>query len=131
MRARRSRWAAAADRGWRGGGAGTGTQPAGQSKNGAVDAGTLRVEARLVNVAVNVVDAHGAPVGGFEKKDFALFEDGREQTVAVFEREATSPLSIVLAIDASETVVTSERLEREAAKHFVKTRSCGRRTRSA
>ena len=98
---------------------GTGTQPAGQSKNGAVDAGTLRVEARLVNVAVNVVDAHGAPVGGFEKKDFALFEDGREQTVAVFEREATSPLSIVLAIDASETVVTSERLEREAAKHFV------------
>ena len=98
---------------------GTGTQPVGQSKNGGIDAGTLRVEARLVNVAVNVVDAHGAPVGGFEKKDFALFEDGREQTVAVFEREATSPLSIVLAIDASETVVTSERLEREAAKHFV------------
>ena len=98
---------------------GTGAQPVGQSKNGGIDAGTLRVEARLVNVAVNVVDAHGTPVGGFEKKDFALFEDGREQTVAVFEREATSPLSIVLAIDASETVVTSERLEREAAKHFV------------
>ena len=98
---------------------GTGTQPVGQSKNGGIDAGTLRVEARLVNVVVNVVDAHGAPVGGFEKQDFALFEDGREQTVAVFEREATSPLSIVLAIDASETVVTSERLEREAAKHFV------------
>jgi Ca-activated chloride channel family protein len=83
------------------------------------DAGTLRVKARLVNVAVNVVDAHGAPVGGFEKKDFQLFEDGTPQTVAIFEREATSPLSIVLAIDASETVVTSERLEREAAKHFV------------
>ena len=98
---------------------GTGAQTAGASKNGGIDAGTIRVQARLVNVAVNVVDEHGAPVGGFEKKDFALFEDGREQTVAVFEREATSPLSIVLAIDASETVVTSERLEREAAKHFV------------
>ena len=97
----------------------TGVQPVGASRDRGIDAGTLRVEARLVNVAVNVVDAHGAPVGGFEKKDFALFEDGREQTVAVFEREATSPLSIVLAIDASETVVTSERLEREAAKHFV------------
>jgi len=99
---------------------GTGAQPAVPLKNGGIDAGTIRVEARLVNVAVNVVDEHGAPVGGFEKKDFALFEDGREQTVAVFEREATSPLSIVLAIDASETVVTSERLEREAAKHFVR-----------
>jgi Ca-activated chloride channel homolog len=99
---------------------GTGAQPAGTLKNGGLDAGTIRVEARLVNVAVNVVDEHGAPVGGFEKKDFALFEDGREQTVAVFDREATSPLSIVLAIDASETVVTSERLEREAAKHFVR-----------
>ncbi len=98
---------------------GTASPPVGQSKNGGIDAGTLRVEARLVNVAVNVVDAHGAPVGGFEKKDFALFEDGQEQTVAVFEREATSPLSIVLAIDASETVVTSERLERDAAKRFV------------
>jgi Ca-activated chloride channel family protein len=99
---------------------GTAAQTADTSKNGVVDAGTIRVQARLVNVAVNVVDEHGAPVGGFEKKDFALFEDGREQTVAVFEREATSPLSIVLAIDASETVVTSERLEREAAKHFVR-----------
>ena len=98
---------------------GAASQPVGTLKNGGSDVGTLRVKARLVNVAVNVVDAHGAPAGGFEKKDFQLFEDGREQTVAVFEREATSPLSIVLAIDASETVVTSERLEREAAKHFV------------
>jgi len=82
--------------------------------------GTIRVESRLVNVALNVVDAHGAPVGGFEKKDFQLFEDGKPQTIAVFEREASSPLSIVLAIDSSETVLTSNRLEREAAKHFVR-----------
>ncbi|HXE08661.1 MAG TPA: VWA domain-containing protein [Acidobacteriaceae bacterium] len=81
---------------------------------------TIRVKSRLVNVALNVVDAHGAPVGGFEKQDFKLFEDGQEQKIAVFEREATSPLSIVLAIDTSETVMTSERLEREAAKHFVR-----------
>jgi Ca-activated chloride channel family protein len=81
---------------------------------------TIRVQTRLVNVALNVVDAHGAAVGGFEKKDFQLFEDGKPQTIAVFEREATSPLSIVLAIDSSETVMTSDRLEREAAKHFVR-----------
>jgi Ca-activated chloride channel family protein len=94
---------------------GGGVQPV----NRGSDAGTLRVETRLVNAAVNVVDAHGAPVGGFVRQDFQIFEDGKPQTIAVFDREATSPLSIVLAIDASETVVTSERLEREAAKHFV------------
>jgi Ca-activated chloride channel homolog len=83
------------------------------------DVATIRVRTRLVNVALNVVDAKGSPVGGFEKKDFQLFEDGKAQTIAVFEREATSPLSIVLAIDSSETVMTSDRLERQAAKHFV------------
>lgn len=81
---------------------------------------TIRVRTRLVNVALNVVDAHGTPVGGFDKKDFQIFENGKPQAIAVFEREATSPLSIVLAIDSSETVLTSERLEREAAKHFVR-----------
>ena len=94
---------------------GAGAQPAGTERN----AGTIRVETRLVNVALNVVDAHGTPVGGFEKKDFELFESGKPQPIAVFEREATSPLSIVLAIDVSDTVLTSERLEKEAAKHFV------------
>ena len=94
---------------------GAGAQPAGTERN----AGTIRVETRLVNVALNVVDAHGTPVGGFEKKDFELFENGKPQTIAVFDREATSPLSIVLAIDVSDTVLTSERLEKEAAKHFV------------
>ena len=84
------------------------------------DTGTIRVQARLVDVALNVVDAKGAPIGGFEKKDFQLFEDGKPQTIAVFEREATSPLSIVLAIDSSMTVLTSDRLEKEAAKHFVR-----------
>jgi Ca-activated chloride channel family protein len=83
-------------------------------------AATIRVRTRLVNVALNVVDAHGTPVGGFDKKDFQIFENGKPQPIAVFEREATSPLSIVLAIDSSETVLTSERLEREAAKHFIR-----------
>jgi Ca-activated chloride channel homolog len=90
-----------------------------QPVNRGGEVGTIHVETRLVNVALNVVDDHGAPVGGFEKQDFQLFEDGKPQTIAVFERESASPLSIVLAIDASETVLTSARLEREAAKHFV------------
>jgi Ca-activated chloride channel homolog len=105
-----------------GGKAGSSAQGDGEQQpvNRGAPVGTIHVKSRLVNVALNVVDSHGAPVGGFEKSDFRLFEDGQEQKIAVFEREATSPLSIVLAIDTSETVMTSERLEREAAKHFVR-----------
>jgi Ca-activated chloride channel homolog len=80
---------------------------------------TIKVQTRLVNVALNVVDAKGVPVGGLGKDDFQILEDGRVQKIAIFEKETTTPLSIVLAIDTSESVLTNERLEKEAAKHFV------------
>jgi Ca-activated chloride channel family protein len=80
---------------------------------------TIRVETRLVNVAVNVVDGKGAPVAGLQKDDFEILEDGKPQKVAYFERESSTPLSIVLAIDGSESVLRNERLEKNAAKHFV------------
>lgn len=80
---------------------------------------TIHVQTRLVNVAVNVVDAKGSPVGGLAREDFEVLEDGKPQKIAIFEKEATTPLSIVLAIDASESVLRDEHLEKEAAKHFV------------
>lgn len=80
---------------------------------------TIRVETRLVNVAVNVVDAHGAPVADLTRDDFQIAEDGRPQKIAFFEKESSTPLSIVLAIDASESVFGNKRLEQNAARHFV------------
>ncbi len=85
------------------------------------DVATIRVESRLVNVAVNVADATGAPIGGLGREDFRISEDGKAQTIAFFERESSTPLSIVLAIDASESVLRNEGLEKKAAKQFVKT----------
>ena len=81
---------------------------------------TIRVRTRLVNVALNVVDTKGAPVTGLERGDFEVSEDGKPQKIAVFEKESATPLSIVLAIDASESVLRNEGLEKSAAKHFVK-----------
>jgi Ca-activated chloride channel family protein len=81
----------------------------------------IRVESRLVPVAVNVVDATGAPVGGLTVDDFEVFEDNKPQKISVFDRESTTPLEIVLLIDASESVFSDERLEKDAAKSFVKT----------
>lgn len=80
---------------------------------------TIKVETRLVNVAVNVTDAHGAPVPDLIQTDFQISEDDHPQKIAFFEKESTTPLSIVLALDTSESVFNNERLEKEAAKHFV------------
>jgi Ca-activated chloride channel family protein len=81
---------------------------------------TLRVESRLVSVALNVVDEHGAPVPGLKQDDFELTEDGRPQKIANFDTESTTPLQIVLAFDASESTFIDEHLEHEAARSFVK-----------
>ncbi len=81
---------------------------------------TIKVQSRLVPIALNVVDEHGSPVGGLAAEQFELAEDGKAQKIAIFDRESVTPLSIVLAIDGSESVMTDDRLEREAAKQFVK-----------
>ncbi|HEU4983424.1 MAG TPA: hypothetical protein VFT88_12145, partial [Acidobacteriaceae bacterium] len=44
----------------------------------------IHVNVRLVNVFVNVTDAHGAPVPGLTQKDFALSEDGHPQKITYF-----------------------------------------------
>lgn len=80
----------------------------------------ITVESRLVNVALNVVDENGAPVGGLTKDDFELSEDGKPQKIAVFEKESSTPLSIVIAMDASESVLSDRNLERDAARKFLK-----------
>ena len=81
---------------------------------------TLRVETRLVNLPLNVVDEKGVPVAGLERDDFEILEDGKLQKIAIFEKESVAPLSIVLSIDASESVLRDERLEKDAAKHFLR-----------
>ena len=91
-------------------------QPAAQQS--ADGAPVLRVETRLVNVPVNVVDAHGVAVSGLSQDDFVVKEDGRSQKIAIFEREASTPLSIVMAVDTSGSVFSQFKTEREAAKRF-------------
>ena len=62
---------------------------------------TLKVNVKLVNVFATVTDAGGAPVSTLKQDDFQIFEDGKPQKIAVFQRESELPLSIVMAIDTS------------------------------
>src|SRR5580693_5169031 len=81
---------------------------------------TLKVDVKLVNVYVTVTDAHGAPVAGLKKDNFALQEDGRQQTISVFDKESALPLSIALAIDTSLSTRHDLPLEQASAKRFAK-----------
>jgi len=79
---------------------------------------TIKVDVNLINVFVTVTDDHGAPIGGLTKDNFVLKEDGREQTIKVFDRESALPLSIALAIDTSLSTRHDLPLEQASAKRF-------------
>ncbi len=81
---------------------------------------TLHVNVKLVNVFVNVTDRNGAIAGGLTKDDFAVFEDGRLQTISLFERQSNLPLNLTLAIDTSGSVQKDMSEEQAAARRFAR-----------
>ena len=79
---------------------------------------TIRVNVKLVNVFSTVTNAGGAPVSSLKQEDFQIFEDGKPQKIAVFQRESELPLSIVIAIDCSLSTRNNQRLELDSARRF-------------
>lgn len=80
----------------------------------------LRLDVKLVSLFVNVSDKNGALVGSLTQDDFAVFEDGRPQKIAVFERQSERPLNLTLAIDTSSSTYKDRAIEQAAAKKFVR-----------
>ncbi len=80
--------------------------------------GTVKVDVKLVNVFVTVTDASGAPVPSLQKENFILKEDGRDQKIAIFAKESSLPLSIVLAVDTSLSTRKDLPLELISARKF-------------
>jgi Ca-activated chloride channel family protein len=79
---------------------------------------TLKVDVNLVNVFVTVTDPEGAPVANLRKENFTLRENGKDQKIAVFDRESALPLSIVMEIDTSLSTRKDLPLELRSAKRF-------------
>jgi Ca-activated chloride channel homolog len=64
----------------------------------------LRVNVNLVLVDVTVKDKHGQIIDGLTQKDFAVSEDGTEQTIAHFSRYQL-PLAVALVVDLSGSIM--------------------------
>jgi Ca-activated chloride channel homolog len=80
----------------------------------------LRLDVKLVSLFVNVTDKDGAIVGGLTQEDFKVFEDGRPQKIAIFERQSEMPLALTIAIDTSSSTYKDRAIEQDAAKKFVR-----------
>ncbi len=81
---------------------------------------TLHMDVRLVTVLTSVTDAAGAPVSGLRAQDFAVYDNGQPQKIALFEQQTNVPLNLVLALDTSGSVRKDLGAERDAAKHFAR-----------
>ena len=83
------------------------------------DKDTIKVSVKLVSVFATVTDQSGAPITDLKKDQFTVAEDGVPQNISVFEQESAVPLSIVLQIDASQSVHKDLKLELDSARRFV------------
>jgi len=78
----------------------------------------IKVDVDLVNVLCSVRDKHGAYVANLTKDDFAIFEDGKPQTIRYFNREKDLALTVGLLVDVSRSQENLIEVERRAAAQF-------------
>ncbi len=60
----------------------------------------IKVNTQLVSVPVRVMDKKGRFIGGLQKEDFKVFEDGVEQQIDLFSNEH-QPFTVALVLDMS------------------------------
>lgn len=64
------------------------------------DSEVIKVNTQLVSIPVRVMDKRGRFIGGLQKSDFKVFEDGAEQEIDLFSNEH-QPFTVALVLDMS------------------------------
>ena len=94
--------------------------PVQDSQDAAAQRGRIRVNVNLVTVLVSVLDEHNRPAPDLPREAFQLFDEGKQQEIAIFEPETSQPLDLALMIDASLSAHKEISFEQEAAAHFIR-----------
>jgi VWFA-related protein len=99
----------------------TGPPPAQQQAAPAPDAGqaTIRVRVNEVIVPVTVTDEKGRFVNNLDRKDFRIYDEGREQRISFFTRERSQPVVVGFLMDMSNANRLNWKTYQEAAKDLV------------
>src|ERR1044071_1138417 len=82
----------------------------------------IKIDSRLVNLNVRVTDSAGKLIPNLSQADFQIFENNIEQQVVRFE-PVTSPVSVVLLLDASGSTKEHWKIIKKAARKFIETLS--------
>lgn len=90
------------------------------SQDAATQRGRIRVNVNLVTVLVSVLDEHNRPTPDLPREAFQVFDEGKQQEIAIFEPETSQPLDLALMIDASLSAHKEISFEQEAAAHFIR-----------
>ncbi len=80
----------------------------------------FRVDVRLVRMLVTVKNFDGQLVGGLNRDDFKIHDNGVEQEISLFERRTEQPLSIALLVDTSRSTGKERRYEVDSMKRFLR-----------
>jgi Ca-activated chloride channel family protein len=80
----------------------------------------IKVNVRLVRMLVSVKDAAGQLVGSLNKSDFAVYDNGVKQDIAVFDRETEQPLSVAMLVDTSASTGIELHYELDSVSRFLK-----------
>ena len=79
----------------------------------------FKVDVRLVRLIATVKDLNGKPVGGMKKEDFTVLDNGARQTIALFERHTSQPLSVAVLIDTSGSTGKEMKYQTDSVHRFV------------
>src|SRR5215471_9045724 len=82
---------------------------------------SLHVNVRLVNLYVTVADSTGRYVDGLKKNDFLIQEDGKRQTLAHFDWNQNTPVSVGIVLDTSGSMRSKIDTATTAVDRFVRT----------
>ncbi|HBB98721.1 MAG TPA: hypothetical protein DC054_25340 [Blastocatellia bacterium] len=108
----------------------TNARPANQSQTNSaeeVDEGdVVRVETQLVTVPAIVTDKTGRPIPTLRQENFAVFEDGKPQSLTNF-ATTEAPFEIALLLDTSGSTREDLGLIRDAANAFISALRAGDR----
>jgi Ca-activated chloride channel homolog len=79
---------------------------------------TFRTESRSVAVYVTVSDTTGNLVPNLSQEDFEVYDNGKKQPITLFDA-GVQPITVVMMLDRSGSMMQNFRLVRNAAEQFV------------
>ena len=82
------------------------------------DQPTFRSGSRTVAVYATVADGRGRLVTNLTQDDFEIYDNGKKQPITLFE-SGVQPITLVMMLDRSGSMVGNFRLVRSAADQFV------------